>query len=310
MALILGDDNPNHLNGTNEADVIIGFGGDDTLSGHLGNDLIYGNLNNDLIDGDDGSDTLYGGQGGDGISGGSGNDIIYGNFENDTIGADSGNDTIFGGQGRDSITGDSGNDLIYGNLGNDQIEGQDGNDTIFGGHGNDVLSGGNGNDIIYGNFENDVLTGDAGDNTVYGGQGNDLIVELGGSTNSDHLFGNLGADTFDFSQGGQPQSGVTQATADHISDFSDAQGDRVEIGTPTNGIDYSEFQGNSSVVGLEQAITFANANNLFATGNVVFVAGVTDGYLLVDANNSGDVDYGIVLDHLNSTTLFGPQDVI
>ena len=44
---------------------------------------------------------------------------------------------------------------------------------------------------------------------------------------------------------------------------------------------------------------------------------MSDGYLLVDANNTGvfvpgppNVDYAIVLDHLNSTTLFGPQDVI
>src|SRR5262245_52473724 len=314
MALILGDDNPNHLNGTNEADIIIGFGSDDTLAGHLGDDLIYGNLGNDLIDGDAGNDTLYGGQGGDSISGSDGNDIIYGNFGNDTISADSGNDTIFGGQGDDSIAGDSGNDLIYGNLGNDQIAGQDGSDTIFGGHGNDVLSGGDGNDIIYGNFENDVLTGDAGNNTVYGGQGNDLIVELGGSTNSDHLFGNLGADTFDFSTGSQPQSGQTQTTADHISDFSDAQGDKVDIVAPLGGVHYGDVQGNSSVVGLEEAITFATNNNRTDSFKLVFVAGVTDGYLLVDQNSSGAFgsagDYGIVLDGLNNVNLFGAGDII
>ena len=318
MALILGDDNPNHLNGTNEADIIIGFGGDDTLAGHLDDDLIYGNLGNDSIDGDAGDDTLYGGQGGDNISGGFGNDLIYGNFGNDTISADSGNDTIFGGQGDDSIAGNSGNDLIYGNLGNDILEGQDGNDTMFGGHGNDVLSGGDGNDIIYGNFENDVLTGDAGNNTVYGGQGNDLIIELGGSTNSDHLFGNLGADTFDFGSGVQPQSGQTQATADHIADFSEAQGDKVVGGTTAgpSGTIYGEAQGDASCGSIDETITFANSHDLFDSANVVFVAGVTDGYLLVDADNNhmfggpGSNDYAIVLDGLNSITLFGPQDVI
>ena len=221
---------------------------------------------------------------------------------------------MFGGQGDDSISGNSGNDLIYGNLGNDILEGADGNDTMFGGHGNDVLSAGDGNDIVYGNFENDVLTGDAGNNTVYGGQGNDQIIELGGASNSDHLFGNLGADTFDFSTGSQPQSGQTQATADHISDFSDAQGDRVNIVTPPGGILYGEAQGDASVVSVEQAITFANSHGLFDSANVVFVAGVTDGYLLVDANSNhafgSAQDYAIVLDHLNSTTLFGPADVI
>ena len=47
----------------------------------------------------------------------------------------------------------------------------------------------------------------------------------------------------------------------------------------------------------------------------MFVAGATDGYLLVDVNNDGAFDpgtndYAIVLDGLNSTTLFGPADVI
>jgi hypothetical protein len=84
---------------------------------------------------------------------------------------------------------------------------------------------------------------------------------------------------------------------------------------PVGGISYTEFQGDASVVGLQEAITFANNHNLFATGNVVFVAGVTDGYLLVDANSGGaftpgTTDYGIVLDGLNNLSLFGAQDVI
>ena len=44
------------------------------------------------------------------------------------------------------------------------------------------------------------------------------------------------------------------------------------------------------------------------------MAGTTDGYLLVDADNSGGFgnagDYAIVLDHLNSTSLFGNNDII
>ena len=165
-----------------------------------------------------------------------------------------------------------------------------------------------------------MLTGDAGNNTVYGGQGNDLIIELGGSTNSDHLFGNLGADTFDFGSGVQPQSGQTQATADHIADFSEAQGDKVEVvgGTTAgpSGTIYGEAQGDASCGSVDETITFANSHDLFDSANVVFVAGVSDGYLLVDADNNhtfggpGSNDYAIVLDGLNNTTLFGPQDVI
>src|SRR5215470_1661666 len=42
----------------------------------------------------------------------------------------------------------------------------------------------------------------------------------------DTLYGGLGADTFDLSVS---PSGQTQVTADHIADFSDAQGDRVHV---------------------------------------------------------------------------------
>ena len=91
---------------------------------------------------------------------------------------------------------------------------------------------------------------------------------------------------------------------------------------------YAEVQGDNTVVSVETAIAYANthnsagavvpaASNIFHPANVVFVAGPSDGYLLVDANNTGlfvpgppNDDYAIVLDHLNSTTLFGPQDVI
>jgi Ca2+-binding RTX toxin-like protein len=78
----------------------------------------------------------------------------------------------------------------------------------------------------------DTLEGNSGNNSLFGGQDNDRLIENGGDANSDRLFGNLGADTFDFSTDGQPPSGFTQATADHIGDFSDAQGDRVDLFPP------------------------------------------------------------------------------
>ena len=45
------------------------------------------------------------------------------------------------------------------------------------------------------------------------------------------------------------------------------------------------------VTSVDTAITYASTHNFFGTGtgqgNVVFVAGATDGYLLVDGNNGG-----------------------
>ena len=52
-------------------------------------------------------------------------------------------------------------------------------------------------------------------------QGNDFLHEQAGmDTNSDLMFGNLGADTFDFSA--FSASGQTTATADRIAAFSTA----------------------------------------------------------------------------------------
>src|SRR5262249_42406262 len=43
----------------------------------------------------------------------------------------------------------------------------------------------------------------------------------------------------------------------------------------------------STVTSVETAISFANSNNLATQGNVAFIAGATDGYLLVDQNDGG-----------------------
>src|SRR5262249_45687887 len=249
------------------------------------------------------------------------NSIIAGTDGDDTLAGSSGPDIIRGLLGRDVISGGDGADLIYGNLGDDTIDntplGAAGSDTIYGGQGNDSIGapGAIGDDLIYGNFHNDTIQGGDGNDTIYGGQGNDFIVENGGATNSDRLFGNLGADTFDFSA--PNPSGISQATADHIADFSDAQNDRIHT-APLSGIRYAEAQGDSSVTSVETAVSFATSHSLFGSGgtqgNVVFVAGSTDGYLLVDTDNNGSFgsagDFAIVLDHFNSTTLFGPADFI
>jgi hypothetical protein len=259
--------------------------------------LILGTNGPDTLNGTTSDDEIRGLDGNDAIAGLAGNDLIYGNLGNDTIEGNRGNDTIYGGQGNDDIDNsgeNAGNNLVYGNFGNDTIEGaNDGNDTIYGGQNDDSINGFGGNDLIFGNLGNDTLVGGEGNDTLNGG---------------------LGADRFDFSV----TSGQTQATADHISDFSDAEGDKVDIATPTGGIRYAEGQGDSSVTSVETAVSFATSHSLFGSGgtqgNVVFVAGATDGYLLVDADNNGSFgsagDYAIVLDHLNSTTLFGPSDVI
>lgn len=124
MATYNGTYGNDYITGSNDADMIYGYAGDDTLNGAGGNDY---------IDADYGNDTVYGGDGDDTILGYDGNDLLAGEAGNDTIHGENNNDTIYGG---------AGNDLIYG----------DG----FGGLGQDVLAGGAGIDTLYGGGDNDM----------------------------------------------------------------------------------------------------------------------------------------------------------
>jgi Ca2+-binding RTX toxin-like protein len=321
MPLIQGDDSNNNLTGTPQSDEIRGFGGNDSIQGLAGNDLIYGNQGNDVVDDVEtgGNDTIFGGQGNDslGSGAGGGNDLIYGNFGNDVMFGGSGNDTLFGGQGDDTLDGGGlGADLIYGNLGNDSISDGKDNDTVYGGQGNDTI-GGPGIDLIYGNFGNDVLISAAGQDTAYGGQGDDVLVEKGDDLNSVRLFGNLGADTFDFST--IDASGQTTATADRIADFSSAQGDKIEINLGLNEMHFQTISSPTTPINsVEAAISLANSGaGTFGVANVVFVAGTTggpDGYLLVDQNNDhsfgSPTDFAIVLQGANSTQAVHASDIV
>ena len=215
----------------------------------------------------------------------------------------------------DYLVGNGGDDLIYGNLGNDQLQGDLGNETEYGGQGNDMLNGDAGNDIIYGNFGDDTAYGGEGNDTVYGGQGNDVLFSDGGN-DQDRLFGNLGADTFDFATFDQtpPMGIVTDATADRIADF--------ESGVEKIKLDLSDFADNTpdyversapGVNSLVDAITVATNTGAILNNEVIFVAGATDGFLLINANGDGSIggpnEFAIVLQGANNLAAFGIGDV-
>ncbi|MEM1074698.1 MAG: LamG-like jellyroll fold domain-containing protein [Pseudomonadota bacterium] len=73
-ALVL--DNPETLDGTENADWIDGVGGDDTINGNGGDDHLLGGYGDDRIDGGDGDDVIDGGFGSDLLIGGDGDDLI------------------------------------------------------------------------------------------------------------------------------------------------------------------------------------------------------------------------------------------
>jgi hypothetical protein len=91
-----------------------------------------------------------------------------------------------------------------------QLLGDGGHSELLAGSGNDLLEGGSGND---------VLKGGAGDDTLIGGDGDDI---LDGGLGSDILTGGAGMDTFVWLE-------IDDGTTDTITDFSVAEGDRIDL---------------------------------------------------------------------------------
>ena len=83
-----------------------------------------------------------------------------------------------------------------------------GADTVYLGNDGETVHGGTGTAVVYGGTGNDAITGGTGADFITGGGGNDTLT------------GGGGADTFAFRV---PTGSVT------ISDFSDAQGDKIDL---------------------------------------------------------------------------------
>jgi Ca2+-binding RTX toxin-like protein len=232
-------------------DTLIGI---ENLLGSIYNDILTGDANANLLDGGSGNDTLNGGLGNDTLIGNSGVDTIsYAGTASavtvslaittaqNTIGA--GTDTILssenliGSSFNDTLTGDGNVNTIEGGLGNDILNGGAGLDTVSYasstvgvtvnlslttaqntiGAGTDTLSN---FENIFASAFNDTLTGNSSANAINGGAGNDVII---GGLGADILTGGLGADTFRFLSTG------LDATFDRVTDFSTAQGDKIDL---------------------------------------------------------------------------------
>ena len=300
---------------------IVGGGQGDTLSGLDGDDTLGGEAGNDTLNGGDGSDRLIGGAGADTMNGGAGNDRMvvdnHGDVANGGDGIDtvefsavdltyeitgdveivrniSGGDvfvtlnalanTYGGGIGIDRVRAGDGQDSLYGRGGDDTLQGEGGNDYLFGQEGVDGLSGGDGDDLLYGGADNDSIFAGTGNDTLYGEAGSDLLT---GSTGIDQLFGGAGADLFEFFTG---DSGTTLATADRIRDFSQAQGDRIQL----DGID-------AIAGGADNAFSFIGAGAFTGVAGQLR-AEVVGGETRVsgDTNGDGVADFLIRIDGVHA----------
>jgi Ca2+-binding RTX toxin-like protein len=178
------------------------------LPGTAGADVMNGAIGRDTLDGGAGDDSIFAGGGDDRILGGEGANYLRG---------DDGNDVVLGGVGFDDINGNRGNDTGSGGLGDD---------WVVGGKDDDLLNGEGGDDIVYGNLDNDWCDGGEGADLIRGGQGDDVLLGQGGN---DWLSGDRGNDTLTGGEGADVFHTFGEAGIDRVTDFSVAQGDRVQL---------------------------------------------------------------------------------
>lgn len=181
------------------ADVINGYGGDDTIVLGEGTHIANGGTGIDTLEFvNSGSDTNAGVgftfsllQQGGAQDTGRGMMTAH-NFEN--LSGASTSDHLIGDGGANSLWGNSGNDVLEGNAGNDMLDGGSGNDYLKTGKGDDVAHGGTGDDILRGQKGFDVLNGDDGNDILRGNNDGDT---LNGGAGNDTLRGNAGKDNMD-----------------------------------------------------------------------------------------------------------------
>jgi len=234
--------------GNAQGDVLSGI---EHLVGSAGSDHLTGNTEANSLDGGAGIDVLAGGDGSDVLRGGAGADRLDGQFGSDTASYYRGTTGVL--VSLASGTGSGG-----------EAQG----DTLFG---IENVSGSQGSDSLYGN---------AGANVLQGWNGNDLLV---GRAGKDTLTGGAGADRFQFTALGDSVAG---ANADRITDFSHAQGDKIDL---------SVIDASTGAAG-NQAFRFLGTGAYtHHAGELHYYYSGSDTVVSGDVNGDGASDFSIVL---------------
>lgn len=208
------------------------------------------------------------------LFGGSGNDVLRGLGDDDWLDGGSGLDRLYGGTGDDTYVVDNARDRAI------ETQGA-GDDTVRASVSYSLATNanietldltGSGNTSATGNTLANTLAGNGGDNRLVGG--------LGG----DHLFGESGADIFQYRTIGE--STLANAGRDVIEDFRTSQGDRIDlhlIDANTTLADNQAFTFIGSQAFSDQA---GQVRAVYAGANTV-VSG--------DVNGDGVADFAITL---------------
>lgn len=203
----------------NSLGVVYGQGGDaqgdrlidiTNLTGSAANDFLGGNVDANILQGGAGDDTLRGGDGADYLDGGAGIDLA------DYSTSSTGVDVQLNTGPQSAGNGDASGDFL---VGIEQVRGSSFDDSLIAG----ITGVGN---LLSGQAGNDFLRGDVANDALFGGAGNDILI---GENGADYLQGGPGADIFTYAS--RFDSGVGYANADLITDFSSAEGDRIDLHT-------------------------------------------------------------------------------
>ncbi len=294
------------LTGNNSGNTINGGAGNDTIFAGNGTNLIFGNTGDDLLHGGTGNDTLNGGQGSDILYTSHGDNVLAGGVGIDTVsylGADSNVTVSLNVATQQSVyTYDGGGDMLVTVRdtlsGVENLIGSTHDDTLTGDGNANVIGGGAGNDTIFGLVGNDILSGGDGNDTLVGGQGDDTL-DGGAGTNT--LTGGVGADTFilndNFSVilnrvGGPVANSPFPSATDTITDFSHADGDKIDLSHISSEVGTIVYSG----------ATFSGQNNSLI---VIQDPGAGIGHYAVEIDFDGNGSADFIAHVVGATTTTG-----
>jgi len=167
---------------------------------------------------------------------------------------------------------------------------------------------------ITGSAFDDTITGLANANSISGGAGDDVILALAGNdtltggTGVDTLTGGAGNDVFAFDEG---DSGVTGATIDVITDFTNVAGntDKLDFNNGTGVGHFVDELVDGDVAATDLTSFIANANDAL-NSTIKYYAEAFGGNTYVAVNyGSGDADMVVELQGVATAVLNGGANI-